>query len=242
MPPTACLNCGAALESGQRYCRDCGQKADTHRVTLHDIVHAAVHMVTHADHSVFGLVRDLILRPGHVARAYVEGRRKHYFNPFTFLLVIVGVASLVLKTSKFVDFTTIPANPVSSFLQAHLNLLILVQVPLLALFGRLLFRADQLYFAEHLVLASYASGFRSIFFTLVIAPAWLFFQWPHRTTLACYLALWVAYYALACAQFYRGERWLLALKGLAVALLTQLVTLGATSGAIWAWFKFFRPG
>lgn len=240
MSASKCLNCAAALEPAQSYCPQCGQKADTHRVTGHDLIHAAIHVFTHADHSVFGLVRDLALRPGHVARAYVDGRRRHYFNPFTFVLVIVGVASLVLRTTKFVDFGNVPNNPVATFLQAHLNLLILAQVPLLALFGQLFFRGEKLYFAEHLVLSAYASGFRSIFFTLLIAPAWLLFHLPHRGTLMVYLGLWLAYYAVACAQFHPGPRIVNALKGFAAAVLSQLATILATSLAMWSWFRFFQ--
>ena len=118
-PATHCLNCNAALTPGQAYCSVCGQKADTHRLSLHDIGHAAIHVFTHTDHSVLGLVRDLAYKPGRVARDYVDGKRRKYFNPFTFFIVVVGVASLVLGASKFVDFVgKAQANPVSAFFRA----------------------------------------------------------------------------------------------------------------------------
>ena len=47
----------------------------TGRLHLHDIGHALVHAVTHADHSIFSLIKDLALHPGRVAREYVEGKR-----------------------------------------------------------------------------------------------------------------------------------------------------------------------
>lgn len=243
MTPSAthCLNCNAALASAQRFCSECGQSADTRRLTVHDIAHAMVHVFTHADHSVFSLVRDLTFLPGRVARDYIDGKRRKYFNPFTFVLVVVGVASLVLAATRFVDFNRdIPTNPVSAFLQNHLNLVILVQLPLLAAFGKLLFRVDKLNFAEHLALAAYTSGFRSIFFTLLVIPVWLIFDLPYNNVLVAYIALWLFYYGVACAQLYRGNRWWLWTKGVIVAVLTQVVITAAIVAAIWLWFAVFR--
>jgi hypothetical protein len=146
------------------------------------------------------------------------------------VLVVVGVASLVLAATKFVDFSSTAAvNPVSAFLQKHINLIILIQLPLLSLFGRMLFRSEKLHFAEHLVLASYASGFRSIFFTMAIAPLWMITKWNHGATVGVYLLIWLVYYGIASAQFYTGNRWWLWCKGFATALLAQL----AVSGLIW---------
>ncbi len=227
--------------SSQRFCSECGQAADTRRLTLHDIAHAMVHVFTHADHSVFSLVRDLTFRPGRVARDYIDGKRRKYFNPFTFVLVVVGVASLVLAATRFVDFNRdIPTNPVSAFLQNHLNLVILIQLPILAAFGKLLFRADKLNFAEHLALAAYTSGFRSIFFTLVVIPIWLVFEIPYNNVLGVYIALWLFYYGVGCAQLYRGNRWWLWVKGVFVAVLTQTVITAAIVGAIWLWFAVLK--
>lgn len=231
-----CLNCEAALE-GAAYCRHCGQKADTRRLSIGDIAHAAVHVLTHADHSAFALVRDLAARPGRVAREYVEGRRRKYFNPFTFVLVVVGVASVFMAMTRFVDFTMgASPNPVSRFLQSNLNLVILVQLPLLALFQRMLFAREGLNFAEHLVLSSYASGFRSIFFTLAVLPAWALLRLDYRMTVTVYLALWLAYFGIACAQFYSGNRWASWLKGVLVGAFAQVVTTIAIVGLVRAWF------
>lgn len=236
-----CLNCDAPLPPAQAYCGACGQKADTHRLSLHDITHALIHVFTHADHSVFALVRDLAFKPGRVAREYVAGKRRKYFNPFTFVIVVVGVASLILAATKFVDFTgAAPANPVSALLQRSINLVILAQLPLLSFFGMLFFRKERLHFAEHLVLASYASGFRAIFFTALIAPVWAYFRWDYMSTVAAYLLVWFTYFGIASAQFYGGNRWWAWCKGFLVAALTQVVTTAIITAAIWSGFRFFR--
>lgn len=223
-----CLNCRSALQPGLPFCPHCGQKAGTQRLSLKDIGHDLWHALTHTDHSVLGLIKSLLVQPGRVARDYVEGRRKAWFNPFTFLIVVVGVATLAMAGSGFVQFST--RDPVSGFLQRHLNVLIFLQVPLLAGFARLLFRHSGLRFAEELVLVAYASGLRSVVFTVVVAPLWLLVQGlglplAYVTALGLYLLVWVLYFGWACAQFHDPNwRWPQWVRGMVVALLSQAAT------------------
>ena len=140
MQPANCLNCGSALEPAQRFCPQCGQNADTHRLNFKHIWHDLIHAFTHADKGIFSLIWQLVYRPGVVAREYVEGKRKKYFNPFTFVILIVGFASVILISSGFSSFagdSRVPPNPVSTFFNKHVNLIIFLNIPLLALFNRL---------------------------------------------------------------------------------------------------------
>jgi hypothetical protein len=166
MQQTNCLNCG------YKYCPQCGQTTDTHKLSLSHIWHDLLHAVTHADKSIFSLIRHLLFNPGKVAAEYVEGKRKKYFNPFAFLVLVVGIASLILISSGFTNFAGNPrmqGNPVSAFFNKHINLIIFLNVPLLGMFSSLFFRKSGRNFAENLVLAAYTSGERSVFFSIVIA-------------------------------------------------------------------------
>ena len=150
MQPTNCLNCQATLEPQQKFCPDCGQKTDTHRLSLGHIWHDLVHAFTHADKGFLHLIKHLAIKPGKAAREYVNGHRKKYFNPFNFLILVVGVASLVLISNSFVSFGTnprIPPNPVTSFFGKHVNFIILLNVPVLALWNLLLFKKNNTNFA-----------------------------------------------------------------------------------------------
>lgn len=233
-----CLNCACALPAAARFCAQCGQKSGTARLQVRDIGHDLWHALTHTDHSVLGLIKALLLRPGEVARDYVQGRRKRWFNPFTFLIVLVGLATVAMVASDFVQFGS--RDPVSSFLQRHLNLLILLQVPLLAGFARLLFARSEHNYAEELVLAAYTSGLRAVGFTLLIAPGWLLlqrFQVPlaYPALVGAYLVVWVLYFGWACAQFHAPQwRWGALLRGVMVALLTQASVMLVVALAITA--------
>lgn len=242
MQPPNCLNCGSVLESSQRFCPQCGQNADTHRLNFKHIWHDLIHAFTHADKGIFSLMWQLVYRPGFVAREYVDGKRKKYFNPFTFIILVVGFASVILISSGFSSFagdSRVPPNPISKFLNKHINLIIFLNIPLLAMFNRILFRRGNTNYSENLVLAAYSSGERSIFFSLFIAPVWVIFHPPFYPFLIFYLLTWWCYYGWACSQFYEGNKSLLFVKGVLSGLLTQVVTVLLVSGTFFVYFYLF---
>jgi hypothetical protein len=222
--PDACLNCGAALSSGQKFCGACGQRSDIHpQLTMRDIGHDLVHALTHADHSIFALVRSLLTRPGQVAQDFVQGRRKRHFGPFAFLIITVGLASAIILMSNVEWFTPFKHGDAGALLQRHVNLVILLQVPMLAAFCALLFRADRRSFADHLVLAAYTSGFHALFLALIETPilALTGADTTNPSWASAYLGVWFGYFAFAASQFYRGHRAWSALRGLLAAVLSQ---------------------
>lgn len=75
MQPTICLNCETALSDGQRFCPNCGQKTDTHRLTWKHFSHEVFHALAPADKGLVYLFKKLVLRPGVVAREYLAGKR-----------------------------------------------------------------------------------------------------------------------------------------------------------------------
>ena len=165
-----CGNCDTPLAVEQRFCGACGQKTAPARLTMGQVTHDFIHALTHVDHSIFSLVKDLAWRPGHVSREYVDGKRKKYFGPLAFLMIAVGLATFLIVLLDVKWFTPITDSGPAGFLQRHINLVILIQMPILAAWCSLLFRADRLHYAEHLVLSAYSSGFRILVLGLVATP------------------------------------------------------------------------
>jgi Protein of unknown function (DUF3667) len=204
--PDKCRNCDADISLGQVHCGSCGQKYATGRLTLHEIGHDLLHALMHVDRSALSLVRMLLVRPGTVALDYVQGKRKRYFGPFSFLVVVVAAASAVIALTGFRAVTSDSPNVVADFLQSHINLLIFAEVPLLAVFSRLLDVRGRFNLAEHLVLAAYTSSMRVLFATLIVIPFWYVFR-PSNPTAAALasLAIWALYYGFAASQFFPGR-------------------------------------
>ncbi|MBD3581781.1 DUF3667 domain-containing protein [Flavobacterium selenitireducens] len=88
---SVCRNCDRELAADFGFCPGCGQKSDLHRLSWHEIAHDSIHYFTHADKGIFSLIADLGSKPGSVARQYVEGRRRKYFPPLNFFLIIAAI-------------------------------------------------------------------------------------------------------------------------------------------------------
>jgi len=235
-----CLNCDASLNPEAAFCGVCGQTVATHRLTMREIAHDFVHALVHTDRSVLALVHILLVRPGYVARDYVFGRRKRHFGPLAFLAITVGLASAVVALSGFRAFTTDSPNAVAEFLQRHVNLVILLQVPILAACCSALFQKDGYNFAEHLVLAAYTSGIRTIFFTLLVIPYWYLFRPSGSVALYLYysyLCIWLLYCGVATSQFYRGNRGASWAKGVLAAAITQAMSQAIVSLVTYGFFQ-----
>jgi hypothetical protein len=237
---TRCRNCESALATAQKFCGHCSQRTGlAPRLTMREISHDIVHALTHADHSIFALVRGLITRPGYVAREYVAGRRKRHFGPWAFLLITAGLASAVILLTGVEWFRPFSQSHAADVLQRHINLVMLVQMPLLAGFCALLFRRERLNYAEHLVLSAYTSGFRQLYLALIETPvlALLATNVTDPRLAIGYYGIWFAYFAFAASQFYQGNRWWSACKAVIATTLTQLVTIYLVMG-----FMFLMGG
>jgi hypothetical protein len=228
--PDQCRNCDADVAIGQAYCGICGQKYSTQRLTLHEIGHDLLHAFIHVDRSALSLVQMLLVRPGAVARDYVQGRRKRYFGPFSFLVVIVAAASAAIAITGFRVVSANGTNIVVDFLQGHINLLMFAEVPLLAAFSRLLDTRGYFNFAEHLVLAAYTSSMRVLLATLIVIPVWHIFH-PGDPAAVEFVSLliWALYFAFAESQFLPGRRGWSWCRGFLAAVLESASTLVVVS-------------
>ncbi len=90
---TVCQNCSNQFDGN--FCNECGQKAATHRFTLHEWLHEIPHSIFHVDSGFFHTFKNLCVRPGNMIREYLGGRRKEYFSPFLYVLIMCGVYVVV---------------------------------------------------------------------------------------------------------------------------------------------------
>jgi Protein of unknown function (DUF3667) len=97
--PTLCLNCNAELLGA--YCATCGQKSSTHRFSLRSVVtHDFVHGVFHFDRGILFTIKELCTRPGHVVRAYIEGKRAPLFNYFSLVILLITLWHIISQSSS----------------------------------------------------------------------------------------------------------------------------------------------
>lgn len=235
-PSTNCPNCDNPLPEAVRFCPECGQTAHLHRLDMHHILHELVHVLTHADKGFLYLTKELALRPGTTAKAYVQGSRKRYFNPFSYLMLTIAVSAFLTNYFHLLDADAQHNNPVSAMVSKNINLIFLIGVPITALFTKLLFGKSGYNFAEHLTLQAFMGGFRVFFFILIFTPLVIFFRQYYFTALSVYLAAWAAFLSWTNIQFFGGNKLWVIVRTLLTLMLTQVVI----TSLIFTYLRFMR--
>lgn len=163
MSSTNCLNCGHSLSN--KFCAQCGQKADTHRITVkHFIEHDLLHGVFHIDKGILFTIKETFTRPGHAAMDYIKGKRVSYYNIFYLLVIIIGLNLLILHYLKenadaghhgeVVAFEG-DWKKLGQFFKDNIKAFILSFIPLFALNAYLVFWRVKLNIAEQHIIAGF---------------------------------------------------------------------------------------
>ncbi len=218
-----CLNCGNELPDSVRFCPACGQSAHTHRLDMHHILHDLLHVFTHADKGFLFLTKELALRPGITAKAYMHGKRKQYFNPFSYLVLTIAVSAFLTNYFHLLEMDTHNSNPVSAMISKNINLVFLIAVPITALINKLLFYKSGYNLAEHLALQAFMGGFRVFFFILIFTPLVLFYREHYFSVLTIYMAAWAAFLAWSNIQFFGGNKLWVIVRTILALMMTQVV-------------------
>jgi hypothetical protein len=239
-----CKNCEANFEG--KFCSNCGQTADVHRITLRHFFHELFHAVTHADKGFLLLARTLLIRPGHVAREYLEGKRKKYFNPLTFLVLTAAISAFAIyqtgyfkamatgrgpgQSGQSAELRERPSESMIAFFKTlneatrisieHQKLLDLLLIfPLMSFFTWLLFGRKKANFAENLVLNAFTMGEYNIITVVVFVPAFLLAPDTAQMNNNILHVVILIYMIVAYHQFFKNHWALTILKSLAVMIL-----------------------
>lgn len=240
-----CKNCATSFEG--KFCPNCSQKAATHRLTLGHFMHETTHAVTHTDKGILLLIKELFVRPGVVAREYAEGKRKKYFNPLTFILIMMAIQVFATKQTDFYGKFTRQmqqlyerieksspnatkrkekfnqqveeADKRMTFANDNNKIINFIFIPFLSLLTWLFFKRSGYNYAENLILNVLIGGQMVILFLVIcIVPVML------KTSLviiALYLFILVSfiYTLFAYKQFYRQKWGWVILKGVTLQII-----------------------
>jgi len=111
MTPT-CKNCDWPLEDSFSFCPACGQRTDTQRLRMREVLADFWAHVTDIDRGFFTLLRDLVIRPGSIAREYIAGKRKKHFGPLSFYLIVGTILILSMNITEWIHARAqIPEGP-----------------------------------------------------------------------------------------------------------------------------------
>jgi len=232
--PHICENCSNQFNDA--FCNHCGQKR-AHRITMPHIFHEVAHAFTHADKGFLHLLLRLFVKPGIVAREYIlEKKRKRYFNPFQYILIIGSIAAFVAINSHFAETTMEVMGPggtpskrildfqhgISKIMTKYYNFVVLLQLPFFALGSFLMFRKYKFNYAEHLTLHTFITAQA----TLLGMGTMLLIGWSGKPGVYFGFVvglLSMAYQVFAFTQFFQDGSLKGVLKGIAANILGYLL-------------------
>ena len=76
-----CLNCGVLLAG--EFCHECGQSAHSIRRPFWSLVGESLETSFSIDGRIARTLPDLMLRPGRMTRAYLDGKRARFISAFS---------------------------------------------------------------------------------------------------------------------------------------------------------------
>ncbi len=238
-----CQNCQTNFEG--KYCPNCAQKADTHRFTLKHFAHDFFHALTHADKGVLLLMKELFFKPGKVAREFNAGKRKRYFNPITYLLLVMALQIFLTKKTEILTvYLTKTQTMMQELRQANPNadawnadevienqkknnpkvleynrILNLAFLPFLAFLTWLFFKKSGFNYAENLVFNVFYMAQLLLFFILFAIIPFVIFPSGVYWWMMLFSLIYIAYSFIALQQFFRQRWWLTLLKCIAILVI-----------------------
>ncbi len=261
----SCKNCGTAVVAEADFCHHCGQSTHFHRFTVSHFLHEMFHAFTHADKGFFLLVKELIKRPGVVMYEYITlGKRKTYFNPFIFILLIGAIhlfASAVFKPYSNESIAPTQGHgqvsahsggngaamgriarkqKVDLFMEHNAKMIMLGSVPMSAFIFFLFYRRSGVFYGEHLVAMCMLTGASSLIFGLVVVPLLgLLKNTPyHAMPSFLFLLLQLLYLGWGYQQFYARQGRREKLKPYLVSFVNIIAWSFLTGGAIFVYMAW----
>jgi len=92
-----CKNCYSPVE--QTYCGVCGQKGSVGRITLKGLIQELPHAIFHVDRGFLFNFFNLFKRPGEAIINFLDGKRKPFFHPASYLLIALVLNFIVVKVT-----------------------------------------------------------------------------------------------------------------------------------------------
>ena len=140
-------------------CNVCHRQITKKRLTLKFLVNDALKNMFNLERGLFYTIIELVKQPEVVIKDYLDGDRYSYMNPFRFLLVAASFYAIVVSVFGFSVEGIIEmedGTPMDlGFIKEYSNLILLINVPLVALGSWLAFRRAKLNYAEHLVINAF---------------------------------------------------------------------------------------
>ena len=113
----ACRHCGTSFEGN--HCPQCGLSGNWERFTLRSLINGFLDIWGMGNRPMFRSMRDLMYRPGHMIRDYLNGHYLSYFPPFKMLAILTLFMALLSWITGITPQDSNTDNALHDFAQTH---------------------------------------------------------------------------------------------------------------------------
>jgi hypothetical protein len=212
-----CKNCSNFFES--KYCPHCGAPAKVKRIDRHYVAHEVQHGVLHVEKGFLFTARELMLRPGHCIRNFIEGGRAKHYKPIGFVIVtsiIYTALGHYFDTSSVYPKPEGNANKVILWITTHYSYSNLIEILFISTTLTLLFWKKKYNYFEYIVLNCYLTG-QAMLIGCIFMMASYFTKIPAIHALFPFFA--IVYSIWGISQFFNDKKLLTYVKALLAYML-----------------------
>lgn len=184
-----CKNCDYQLSEESHYCNSCGAQVVKNRLTLKNLLEHFTETYLNYDNKFIRTVITLFVKPEDVIGSYVDGVRKKYINPISFLAITFTLSGFYLfflkdNLKEGMDLSNLPYSQgqeklneaIFNFIFDYNSFLYFFIIPALAIISWMVFINKKYNLTEHAIIYLYTMSFSSIvsifltIFIILIAP------------------------------------------------------------------------
>lgn len=184
-----CKNCNHLLTVESQYCNSCGAQVIKNRLTFKNLLEHFTETYFNYDNKFIRTVISLFVKPNEVIDSYVNGVRKRYINPVSFLAISFTLSGFYLfffqeKLKESMDFSGLSKyegqeklnEALSNFVFDYNSFIYFSIIPAFAIISWIVFLNKKYNFTEHVIIYLYTMSLSSIVsifltvFIILIAP------------------------------------------------------------------------
>lgn len=169
-----CKNCESPLRTDYSYCSKCGAKIIRNRISFKNLWYDITERYFNVDNTFLRTFLHLFTKPEVVIGGYIDGIRKKYLNPISYLGIALTLSGflvfLISKAADKIDFDVFGTGvnsesmkPIMDFTFDYQAVLFILYIPMMAIASWLAFENKKYNFTERLVVFIYTLAHYSIF-------------------------------------------------------------------------------
>lgn len=170
-----CKNCNTTLIETDSFCNSCGAKVIRNRLTIKNLFEHFSEQFLNYDNKFIQTFIHLFTKPEKVINGYIDGVRKKYINPISFLAISLTLSGIYFfffkeKFSELLNTSDLYVTDgqqkltvaLTNFSTEYNSIIYFVIIPVLALISLVVFYNKKYNFTEHTVIYLYSMSLSSM--------------------------------------------------------------------------------